>query len=50
MVLDFDETFTSYKQILNLRNISGAQVIEILESDDFKSLIEEMEKEEEQIN
>lgn len=45
-ILDFDENFTSYKQVTNLRNISGDTVLEILDSDKFKELVKEMDEEE----
>lgn len=41
-ILDFDENFTGYKQVTNLRNISGDTVLAILESEEFKELVEEM--------
>lgn len=44
LVLDFDETFTGYKRVTNLRSINGLQVLEILESDSFKEFVEEMDK------
>ena len=44
LVLDFDENFTNYKQVLNLRNVNGIQVLDILESEDFKSFVEQMDK------
>ena len=43
LVLDYDETFRSYKQVTMLRNVNGNQISVILDSDDFKELIEEME-------
>lgn len=43
LVLDYDETFRSYKQVTMLRNVNGHQISLILDSDDFKELIEEME-------
>ena len=43
LVLDYDETFRSYKQVTNLRSVSGDTVSVILNSEDFKELIEEME-------
>ena len=46
LVLDFDENFTSYKQVTNLRNISGDAVLAILDSEQFKKLDEEMNEEE----
>lgn len=44
LVLDYDETFRSYKQVTALREVSGHHVLSILESDTFKEFIEEMEK------
>ena len=43
LVLDYDETFRSYKQVTALRCVSGFEVIRILESPDFKELIDSME-------
>lgn len=43
LVLDYDETFRSYKQVTSLRNVNGYQVSVILNSDDFKEMIAEME-------
>lgn len=43
LVLDYDETFRSYKQVTMLRNVNGDQVSVILDSDDFRELIDEME-------
>lgn len=43
LVLDYDETFRSYKQVTMLRNVNGDQVSVILDSEDFRELIEEME-------
>ena len=43
LVLDYDETFRSYKQVTMLRNVNGHQISLILDSDDFRELIEEME-------
>lgn len=43
LVLDYDETFRSYKQVTMLRNVNGCQVLAILDSDDFKELVTEME-------
>ena len=45
-VLDFDENFTGYKQVTNLRNISGDSVLAILDSENFKELLEEMNEDE----
>ena len=43
LVLDYDETVRSYKQVTALRSVSGFEVLKILESPDFKEFIEEME-------
>ena len=43
LVLDYDETFRSYKQVTMLRNVNGHQISLILDSDDFRELVEEME-------
>ena len=43
LVLDYDETFRSYKQVTSLRSVSGYQVSVILNSADFKEMIAEME-------
>lgn len=40
LVLDFDETFKSYKQVTNLRTVSGKNVLNFLESPQFKELTE----------
>ena len=42
LVLDFDETLKSYKQVTNLRSVSGHAVLRFLESDQFKQLSEEL--------
>ena len=42
LVLDYDETVRSYKQVTALRSVSGFQVLRILESPEFKEFIEEM--------
>lgn len=42
LVLDFDETFKSYKQVTNLRNVSGHAVLRLLESDQFKEVAEQL--------
>ncbi len=44
LILDFDETFTSYKQVTNLRSVNGLHILEILESEAFKAFLEEMDK------
>lgn len=46
-VLDFDETFKSYKQVTNLRSVSGENLLTFLNSPQFQELSEEMEKIEE---
>ena len=43
LVLDYDETFRSYKQVTMLRNVNGDQISVILDSEDFKEMIDEME-------
>ena len=43
LVLDYDETFRSYKQVTALRGVSGYSILSVLESDNFKELVEEME-------
>lgn len=42
-VLDYEETFTSYKQITNLRSVDGFQILNILESDSFKEVLKDFE-------
>ena len=42
LVLDFDENLKSYKQVTNLRSVSGHAVLRFLESDQFKELTEEL--------
>ena len=44
LILDFDETFKSYKQVTNLRNVSGFATLRFLESPQFKELTEEMKE------
>jgi hypothetical protein len=44
LVLDYDETVRSYKQVTALRSVSGLTILNILESPDFKELVEEMEQ------
>lgn len=46
-VLDYDETFKSYKQVTSLRSVSGFTILAVLESDNFKELVVEMENLEE---
>lgn len=43
LVLDYDETFRTYKQVTALRGVSGYAVLRVLESPDFKEMVEEME-------
>ena len=43
LVLDYDETVRSYKQVTALRGVSGMTVLRVLESPDFKEMIDEME-------
>ena len=43
LVLDYDETFRSYKQVTALRGVDGSVVIKVLESPDFKEMIDAME-------
>ena len=42
LVLDFDETFKSYKQVTNLRSISGSAVVEFLNSPQFAEISEQL--------
>jgi hypothetical protein len=42
LVLDFDETFKSYKQVTSLRSVSGFKVLRFLESSQFEELAEEL--------
>ena len=42
LVLDFDETFKSYKQVTSLRSVSGFEVLKFLESSQFEELAEEL--------
>ena len=44
LVLDYDETFRSYKQVTNLRSVSGYETLKVLESEDFKQVVDEMEE------
>ena len=43
LVLDYDETVRSYKQVTALRSVSGSAIVKVLESSDFKEMAEEME-------
>lgn len=43
LVLDYDETFRSYKQVTALRGIDGFKILDILNSPDFKEVVEAME-------
>lgn len=43
LVLDYDETFRSYKHVTSLRGVSGYRILEVLNSPVFKEFIEEME-------
>lgn len=45
LVLDFDETFTNYKQVTALRNINGKEILNVLNSDEFIKFLNEMELE-----
>lgn len=42
LVLDFDETFKSYKQVTNLRSVSGSAVLEFLNSSQFAEIAEQL--------
>ena len=44
LVLDYDETVRTFKQVTALRGVSGFQVLRILESPEFKEFIEGMEE------
>lgn len=44
LVLDFDQTVKGYKQVTNLRNVSGRTVLEALNSDSFRETLEELEE------
>ena len=44
LVLDFDETFRSYKQVTNLRSISGFAVKRFLDSPQFQELQKELDE------
>ena len=43
LVLDYDETFRGYKQVTALRGVNGFTILKVLESPDFKEMVEEME-------
>lgn len=45
LVMDYDETLRSYKQVTALREVSGHAVMRILESDSFKEFVAELENE-----
>ena len=49
LVLDFDEEMRSYKQVTKLREVSGFTILNMLESPQFKELLELMEEEETEI-
>ena len=49
LVLDYDETVRSYKQVTALREVNGLRIVEVLESPNFKELVNEMEDVLEQI-
>jgi hypothetical protein len=44
LVLDFDETFRSYKQVTNLRSVSGFAVKRFLDSPQFQELEKELDE------
>lgn len=46
LVLDFDEEVKGYKQVTKLREVSGFTILNILESPQFKELLELMDAEE----
>ena len=46
LVLDFDETFKSYKQVTSLRSVSGSAVVEFLNSPQFAEVVEQLREEE----
>jgi hypothetical protein len=50
LVLDYDETVKSYKQVTALRSVSGFEILKVLESPDFKEFIEEMEASLDELN
>ena len=43
LVLDYDETFRSYKQVTALRSVNGFEILNVLESPDFQQVVESME-------
>lgn len=43
LVLDYDETFRTYKQVVAIREVNGLAILTLLESPTFKEYIEEME-------
>lgn len=49
LVLDFEEELRKYKQVTNLRSVSGEGVFQFLNSDTFKALAEELAKENESL-
>ena len=49
LVLDFDEEMRSYKQVTKLREVNGFTILNILESPQFKELLELMDEEETEI-
>ena len=44
LILDFEEEVKGYKQVTSLRNVNGDTILNILESDRFKALLEEMDE------
>ena len=50
LILDYDENFRGYKQVVAIRNINGFAILAVLESPTFKEYIEEMEKTLEELN
>lgn len=49
LVLDYDENFRAYKQVRAIREIDGFKILEVLESDKFKELVDGMENIEEEL-
>lgn len=47
LVLDYDETFRSYKQVTSLRSVDGFSVLDTLNSDSFKEVLSGIEDESE---
>ena len=43
LVLDYDETFRSYKQVTSLRSVNGFSVLDTLNSDSFKEVLSGIE-------